>query len=48
MEKKVCQDNPNAELIRELIREDLPLLKLLATNGKHKSDVSKEKIKILV
>lgn len=34
MEKKLCPENPNAELIRDLIREDLPLLKLLATNGK--------------
>jgi len=26
----------NAELINELIREDLPLLKMLATNGRWK------------
>jgi len=26
--------NPNEELVRQLILEDLPLLKLLATNGK--------------
>jgi hypothetical protein len=32
--------NPNEELIRELILEDLPLLKMLATNGKTKSDNS--------
>jgi hypothetical protein len=29
--------NPNERLIRELIQEDLPLLKMLATNGKNKS-----------
>jgi hypothetical protein len=27
----------NVELIRELIQEDLPLLKMLATNGRYKS-----------
>jgi hypothetical protein len=32
--------NPNEELIRELILEDLPLLKMLATNGKSKFDMS--------
>lgn len=26
----------NAELIKELIQEDLPLLKMLATNGRYK------------
>jgi hypothetical protein len=34
--------NPNAELIRELILEDLPLLKTLATNGKSKSEHSEK------
>jgi len=34
MEKKACQDNPNLEFFKEIIKEDLPLLKLLATNGK--------------
>jgi hypothetical protein len=32
--------NPNEELIRELILEDLPLLKMLATNGKSKPNIS--------
>ncbi len=29
--------NPNESLIREVIIEDLPLFKMLATNGKGKS-----------
>jgi hypothetical protein len=29
---------PNAELLRELALEDRELLKLLATNGRHKPD----------
>jgi hypothetical protein len=28
--------NPNEELIKEIILEDLPLFKMLATNGKTK------------
>jgi hypothetical protein len=28
--------NPNEQLIREIIQEDLPLFKMLATNGKYK------------
>jgi len=28
--------NPNEQLIREIIQEDLPLFKMLATNGKDK------------
>jgi len=30
-----CPKNPNEDLIRRLALEDLPLLKMLATNGKH-------------
>lgn len=40
MEPK-CSKNPNDRLIREIIAEDLPLLKMLATNGKDKSLVKK-------
>ncbi len=40
MEPK-CSKNPNDGLIREIIAEDLPLLKMLATNGKDKSLVKK-------
>jgi len=29
-----CSKNPNDELIRTIIAEDLPLLKMLATNGR--------------
>jgi hypothetical protein len=29
--------NPNEALIREIIKEDLPLFQMLATNGKSKS-----------
>jgi len=32
--------NPNEDLIRELIQEDLPVLKMLATNGKSKTENS--------
>jgi|GEM_PF-1944065 len=32
--------NPNEDLIKELIQEDLPLLKMLATNGKSKAEIS--------
>lgn len=32
--------NPNEALIRELILEDMPLLKMLATNGRSKPDFS--------
>ena len=39
MEKRNCRDNPNLEFFREILKEDIPLLKMLATNGKHKSDV---------
>jgi hypothetical protein len=28
--------NPNEQLIREIIQEDLPLFKMLATNGKYR------------
>ncbi len=34
MDKRICENNPNVELIRQAIKEDLPLLKMLATNGK--------------
>ena len=27
-------ENPNRQLLREIIEEDLPLFKMLATNGK--------------
>ena len=30
--------NPNEELIKEIILEDLPLFKMLATNGKTKPE----------
>ena len=30
--------NPNEGLIKEIILEDLPLFKMLATNGKDKQD----------
>jgi hypothetical protein len=40
MEPK-CSKNLNDGLIREIIAEDLPLLKMLATNGKDKSLVRK-------
>lgn len=33
---KECDKNPNAGVIRLLAIEDLPLLKMLATNGKYK------------
>jgi len=33
--------NPNEDLIREVILEDLPLFKMLATNGKSKSETEK-------
>ncbi len=36
MEKKGCQENPNLAFFREILEEDIPLLKMLATNGKHK------------
>ena len=32
--KKICEENPNLEFFREIIREDLPLLKMLAANAK--------------
>jgi len=33
---KECDKNPNADVIRSLAMEDLPLLKMLATNGRFK------------
>jgi len=32
--KQQCLTNPNVELFKQVIREDLPLLRLLATNGR--------------
>jgi hypothetical protein len=46
--KKICEENPNVEFFREVIRENLPLMKMLATNGKHESDVSKTKMRVSV
>ncbi len=34
MDTKVCENNPNIELIRQAIKEDLPLLRMLTTNSK--------------
>jgi len=33
---KLRGDNPNRKMLREIIQEDLPLFKMLATNGKYK------------
>jgi hypothetical protein len=35
---KLIGENPNRQLLREIIEEDLPLFKMLATNGKSKPD----------
>jgi len=36
--KKMCQENPNVEFFKQIIQEDLSLLKMLATNGKYIPD----------
>ena len=38
------QKNPNEELIRNLILEDMPLLKMLASNGRCKPEISSKSI----
>ena len=46
--KKICEENPNVEFFRDVIRENLPLMKMLATYGKHENNVSKTKMRISV
>jgi hypothetical protein len=36
--KERCLKNPNVEFFKEIILEDLPLFKMLATNGRYKAD----------
>jgi hypothetical protein len=35
---KLRGENPNRQLLKEIIEEDLPLFKMLATNGKYKPE----------
>jgi len=36
--KERCLKNPNMEFFKEIVLEDLPLFKMLATNGRYKAD----------